>query len=514
MNITASRRGFLRGTAALSTLSLGGCCTFFGSKKKIRLAAVGIMGKGFSDWFPMINSGKAELVAMCDADAKQLEKAQKELYRRGYPLELSNIPFYTDYRELLDNAERLGIQAMTISAPDHIHAPVAITAMKKGINVYVQKPLVRTLGELDYFAKTAKEEGVIVQMGNQGSALNGLRRCTEVLQSGILGEVKEVHVWTNRPVWPQGLKTAAATKGAADPIQDGLNWNAWLATAKARNFKGAYKPGQKGYDPWNLSKNVYHSFSWRGFFDFGAGAFGDMACHTMNLPVRGLELGAVESAEMIQVEEWNDIAFPTKSIVKMVYAARESKVRKGVKLPKVDFYWYDGDNKPNADIMPTVIAALGKVPNTGCFIIGSKGVVCSTNDYGGTSYISLNGEKKVVDMFQHEASKLVPRTIPYRSDSADKKADGPGAAAVAADGHYIEFLDAINEEGPIYRDTNSRCFADCEFCIPQMEGILVGCMAQRMGQGVKLAWNSCTQKFDNEKANTFIKPYIRKGWSF
>jgi hypothetical protein len=164
--------------------------------------------------------------------------------------------------------------------------------------------------------------------------------------------------------------------------------------------------------------------------------------------------------------------------------------------------------------MPTVIAAQGKVPNTGCFIIGSKGVVCSTNDYGGQSFISLNGETKVVDMFKHEACQAIARTIPFRRDAADGKADGPGAAAVSADGHYIEFLDAINGQGPIYRDTHSRCFSDVEFCIPQMEGILVGCMAQRMGKGVKLAWDSKKQSFDNAKANSFIKPYIREGYAF
>jgi hypothetical protein len=341
-----------------------------------------------------------------------------------------------------------------------------------------------------------------------------MRRCTEIIQSGILGEVTEVHVWTNRPVWPQGFKAAASTKGPAQEIPKGLDWNAWLGVAKDRPYRGLIDPKIKGYDPWNLCQNVYHPFSWRAFFDFGCGAFGDMACHTMNLPFRGLELGAVETAEMIEVEEWNDITYPMKSIVKMVYAARESKVRPGVKLPAVDFYWYDGDLKPSADIMPTVIAAQGKVPNTGCFIIGSKGVVCSTNDYGGQSFISLNGEDKVVDMFKHEACKKIPRTIPFRSDAVAGQAQGPGAAAVSADGHYIEFLDAINGVGPVYRDTHSRCFSDVEFCIPQMEGILVGCMAQRMGKGVKLAWDSKKQKFDNEKANAFIKPYIREGYAF
>lgn len=510
-----SRRGFILGSVA-AVGGITGCATsFVGSSKcggKIRLAAVGIMGKGFSDWLPMVKSGKAELVAICDADYNMVKAAQTLLNKQKYPLDLSRIPFFSDYRRLLDKAASLGIQAMTISTPDHVHAAIAVQAMKQGIHVFVQKPLVRTLWELDYFQQTAVDNGVIVQMANQGSALDGLRRCTEILQSGILGDVKEVHVWTNRPVWPQGIKAALATKGAADPVQPGLDWNAWLGPAAMRNFKGEYQPGEKGYDPWNLCKNVYHAFSWRGFFDFGAGAFGDMACHTMNLPFRGLELGAVESAECVKIEEKNDIAYPTKSIVKMVYSARESKIRGGVTLPAVDFYWYDGDLKPNAEIMPTVIAKFGKVPNTGCFIIGSEGVVCSTNDYGGQSYISLKGEKKVVDMFEHEKCVGIDRTIPYRADAVDNEADGPGAKAVSADGHYIEFLDAINGIGPIYRDTHSRCFSDIEFCIPQMEGILVGCVAQRVCG--KIRWDAKARKFDSAAANQFIKPYIREGFAF
>ena len=202
--ISSSRRGFLRGLAGVSLLSAGGCFTPHPRKpgQKVRLAAVGIMGKGYSDWTPMLKTGLVEMVAFCDADANMLTQALGRAKKDFPGLDLSKVPFYTDYRKLLDDADKLGIDAMTISTPDHVHAPVAIQAMKKGIHVYVQKPLVRTLWELDYFNKTARENGVVVQMGNQGSSLDSMRRCTEVLQSGILGDVTEVHVWTNRPVWP------------------------------------------------------------------------------------------------------------------------------------------------------------------------------------------------------------------------------------------------------------------------------------------------------------------------
>ena len=208
MKIEASRRNFLRGMTGAGLFAIGGCCNCRCGEQKIKLAAVGVMGKGFTDWTPMLKTGLVQMVAFCDADYTMREKAQLKLAQEGIDFDMYSVPFYTDYRKLLDDAGVLGIEAMTISAPDHIHAPVAIGAMKQGIHVYVQKPLVRTLWELDYFDKTAKEYGVITQMGNQGSSLDAMRRCTEVIQSGIIGEAKEVHVWTNRPVWPQGVNVA------------------------------------------------------------------------------------------------------------------------------------------------------------------------------------------------------------------------------------------------------------------------------------------------------------------
>ena len=174
MTINTSRRGFLRGLAGAGLLGATGCCTCCGGQK-IKLAVVGVMGKGYSDWTPMLNSGMVEIVAFCDADYTQRDKAQMKLVQDGIDFDMYRVPFYTDYRKLIDDCGILGVDAMTISTPDHVHAPVAILAMKMGIHVYVQKPLVRTLWELDYFNKTAKENNVIVQMGNQGSSLDSMR---------------------------------------------------------------------------------------------------------------------------------------------------------------------------------------------------------------------------------------------------------------------------------------------------------------------------------------------------
>ena len=517
MGIKTSRRNFLQGVGGVTLLGAAGCCnTWCGRSGKIRLAVVGVMGKGYSDWTPMLKTGRVEIVAFCDADYSMREKAQMRLVKDGIDFDMYEVPFYTDYRKLLDDCYKLGVTAMTISTPDHIHAAVAVTAMKQGIHVYVQKPLVRTLWELEYFGKTAKENGVIVQMGNQGSSLDAMRRCTEVIQSGILGDVTEVHVWTNRPVWPQGKGVANWVKShpKGDAIRPGLNWDAWLGTAAKRPFLDRYPDNADVYDPWKLGKNVYHAFTWRGFYDFGAGAFGDMACHTMNLAFRGLELGGVSDAECVMTESFNDIAYPLKSKVKLTYKARESKVRPGVTLPAVTLNWYDGNVKPDASIMPKWAAANdGKVPNTGCYIIGSKGAVLMQDDYGAKCAIALDDDKKFVDIFAHEAAKAVGRSIPFRGGSAAAGGKSTVEMKGFALGHYIEFVDAIEGKGPYYEQTHSRCFADTEFCVPQMEGILVGCIAQRL-PGKKLTWNSCKQSFAQAEANAFVKPYIRDGFGF
>ncbi len=529
MRFDINRRGFLKGAAgAAAVAGMGGCCSsrcaiVHTPGQKVKLAAVGVWGKGFTDWLPMVQSGMAEIVAFCDVDASapkssadQIAKWKKEgKIPADFSFDPMKVPFFSDYRQLLDNCAKLGVEAMTVSTPDHVHAPVAIQAMKMGIHVYVQKPLVRTLWELEYFNRTARECGVITQMGNQGSSQNSMRRCTEVLQSGILGDVKEVHVWTNRPVWPQGKAVEDWVKGhpKGDPIRKGLNWDAWLATAKDRPFLDKYPADAPVYDPWKLGKNVYHTFTWRGFFDFGCGAFGDMACHTMNLAFRGLELGAVSDAECTKIESRNNIAYPLRSVVKLTYKARESKVRPGVTLPAVTLFWYDGDLKPDAAIMPKWVAKNdGKVPNTGCFIIGTKGTVLMQDDYGGKCAIALNDDKEYVDVFEHEAAKAVPRSIPFRTDSAAATGKSSVQMTGFANGHYIEFLDAINGRGPVYEQTHSRCFADVEYSIPQMEGILVGCIAQQVPG--KLNWCSKKQRFDVAAANDLIRPYIRPGFEF
>ncbi len=470
-----NRRDFVRGSSfAAATLALGGCDTLSGDSRypavnrvapkfrkpgeKLNIGVIGVGGKGWSDWMPMFENGE-NIVALCDVDRGPIDKALAEIEKKGF--KPSQVKCYSDFRKMLDECKNL--DAVTVSTPDHMHAPAAIRAMKQGCHVYVQKPLVRTIWEARYFEKVAKTCGVVTQMGNQGSAGNGLRRNAELLQRGILGKVTEVHVWTNRPIWPQGI----ARPEGSDPIPETLDWNSWLGTAKERPFKAG----------------VYHTFKWRGFHDFGTGAFGDMACHTMNLPFRGLKLGKVVSAECIQIENKNDSTYPSKSVVKMIYAARGSQ-------PEVTLYWYDGNLKPSAEIMPQVIASLGEVPKTGCLIVGDKGMICSTNDYGQEAYIGFKGDEKMRSMSKHEAlseTAMPPKFRPNKSN------------------HYLEFVNACKGD--------DVCFSDVDHSVPMLEGMLVGCIAQQVPG--KLLWDSDAQSFlNNPSANGLLKPYIRPGWEF
>ena len=230
-----NRRGFLGTTAFAAGFSIlgAGCCSSACGlgQQKIRLAVCGVMGKGFSDWMPMVKSGLAEVVAFCDPDRTTVAQAagnikgQKEKGRlpATFCFDPTKVPFFTDYREMFD---KMGAQfdAVTVSTPDHMHAAIAIRAMKMGKHVYVQKPLVRTLWEAQEFFKAAKANGVVSQMGNQGSAGDGFRRNVEIVQSGILGDVTEVHVWTNRAVWPQGKGVADYVKAhpKGDAVRKGL----------------------------------------------------------------------------------------------------------------------------------------------------------------------------------------------------------------------------------------------------------------------------------------------------
>ena len=501
------RREFLKNLAVTTALASGGCRSFLVGKsprlvapgQKVRMGIVGAGGKGRYDWERLYVEG-AEIVAFCDVDATAIDSSLKKFQEMGG--DPSKVRRYADWRVMLEREER-NIDAITVSTPDHMHAAIAVTAMRLGLHCYVQKPLVRTLWEARVFGEVARENGVVTQMGNQGSSGSGHRRNVELLQQGVIGDITEVHVWTDRPIWPQGELAKRLSQLPSSKPPATLDWEGWIGCAPMRpyignrpdsvklNFDNAWAAGIKG---------VYHAFNWRAFYDFGTGAFGDMACHTMNLPFRGAELGAVTKAECKLAVEPTDVAYPIRSTVEVTYAPRMSRVRKGHRLPETKVIWYDGDQQPPADLMPLVVALYTRVPRTGCFLIGTKGVMCSTNDYGQEAIIALNGEKRMRSTTKHPACKEIPAFIPRRKEKREL-------------GQYAEFLEAIKGETPVIAETHSRCYADIEHSVPMMEGMLVGCIAQRV-PGV-LNWDSANQIFVGSRAaNALVTPYIRSGWEF
>src|SRR5262245_26091189 len=294
-----NRRDFLlTAAAAAGAFSLAGCQSGGGRRpsasERLRIAQIGCGGKGFTDLQAVARNH--DVVALCDVDAAQAVNARNECPRAT---------FYQDYRDLFDQEH---VDAVVVSTPDHSHALPALIAMQLGCHVFVQKPLAHTVEETRLLLAAARAAGVVTSMGNQGTCLDGFREAAEVVRSGVLGAVKEVHVWTNRPLWPQGI----ARPTFVDPIPATLRWDLWLGAAPYRPFAAARAGGEfQGYTP----------FAWRGFWDFGTGAIGDMACHVANLPFFALELGAPEWVEA-EATGGTDETAPRQSTVRFSFPAR------------------------------------------------------------------------------------------------------------------------------------------------------------------------------------------------
>ncbi len=309
-----NRRQFLQTTAVISAgyWVAGGVQAQESSSpnERIAMASVGIGGKGDSDSRDAAKHG--DMVAICDADRNTLGNAAK---REGF----GKAKKYTDFRKML---EELGdsIDAVTVSTPDHTHAPAALMAMRMGKHCFCQKPLTRSVYEARLMGQVAREKGLATQMGNQGTASPGLRRAAAWLRAGVLGTVQEVHVWTNRPIWPQGVLTPKE-----GPCPDSLDWEAWIGSAPMRPFA-----------------SDYHPFRWRGWWDFGTGALGDMACHNINMPFMGLDLRDPISIQAA-TSGHNRNSFPKSSTVTYEFAPNEW--RDGLKL-----VWYDGGALPPEEI--------------------------------------------------------------------------------------------------------------------------------------------------------------------
>jgi hypothetical protein len=454
-----TRRQFLKRTtiAAGTALAFPYVGRVLGANERINIACIGVGGKGDSD---SNDAGKCggNIVAICDVDQNTLNKKGEK-----FP----EAKKFQDYRKLLDTMGK-DIDAVTVSTPDHNHGSAAIRAMRMGKHCFCQKPLVQTVSEARMMRKLANEKKLATQMGNQGSAESGLRRAVEVVQAGIIGNPTELHVWSNRPVWPQGLERPAGS----DPVPAALDWEAWIGPAAMRPFK----------------KDVYHTFKWRGWYDFGTGALGDMACHTVNMPFRALKLGYPNVVECELASRIYKETFPKTSRIRFEFPEREG-------LPPLKFWWYDGNPgdalkplRPQADTSKEIITTMGKLPDSGALIIGDKGKLFSPDDYGSRFFIAMKGEEEFKAGDSHDACKAVPQTIPR------------------SPGHMQEWFRMMKEGTPAYSNFDIAAYLT--------EIILLGCIALRVGEGECMDWDGPNMKSTNlPHAAQYVSRKNRRGWT-
>jgi len=350
MSHRRNRRDFLKTSAAVGAgFWVSGVSAAEDSKspnERIRFACIGIEGKGQSD---SNDAGKyGDVVAICDIDDKKLDNAEKRFM---------GAKRYNDFRKMLDEVGK-DIDAVTVSTPDHTHAPAAAKAMRMGKHCFCQKPLTHTIAEARKLGQIARDAKVATQMGNQGTASNSLRKTAAVIKSGALGNVQEVHVWTNRPIWPQGGDRPAEVK----PIPEHIHWDLWLGPAPERPYAG----------------EAYHPFKWRGYWDFGTGALGDMACHTVNMPFMALNLRDPLSVQA-ESSGHNRDSYPKWSVINFEFPALNGR-------PAVKMAWYDGGKKIDSALLDGA-----EVAKSGVLVIGDKGKLYAPGDYCENGFKLLGG---------------------------------------------------------------------------------------------------------------------------
>lgn len=330
---------------------------------KLNLAGIGVGGKGWGD----INSTstKQNVVAFCDVDKVAMSRGgdKPKKAKGGYPVAAERWPKarrYQDWRKLLDEGN--DVDAVTVSTPDHMHAPISMTAMSLGKHVYCQKPLTHTVHEARQMQKLAAEAKVVTQMGNQHHSGLGYRMLVQIIRDGGIGKVREAHAWSNRPIWPQGM----GRPEGADSVPDSFDWDLWLGVAPARPYK----------------KATYCPFVWRGWLDFGTGAQGDMACHIMDPVFWSLDLTA---PRLIWSESPtpNAESYPQWSTIRYEFPGTPLTTESTIPVT-----WYDGGRKPD-DALAELPKGLS-LPSNGSLFIGEKAnLLCP---HGGAPRLYAKGE--------------------------------------------------------------------------------------------------------------------------
>ena len=440
-NKPLNRRIFLMTTAGAMT----GCATssvpslvrlgYRSPNEKLNLAAIGAGGQGGSD---INNCSSENFVALCDVD---WNRAAQSFER--YP----NAKRYKDFRVMLEKEK--SIDAVTVSTPDHVHAVAAMTAMAHGKHVYVQKPMTHSVYEARVLTEAAKKYKVVTQMGIQGHSEEGVRQFCEMIWSGVIGPVREVHAWTDRPgtVWPQGIPNPLP----AEPIPDYLDWDLWIGPAPMRDYNHGYCPR-----------------SWRGWWDFGCGALGDMGCHLLDPANWALQLGPPLSVECITQEGKNKQTGPNKAVIRYEFPERNG-------MPPVTLTWYEGSiQPPRPEGVEVDVFTWGGT--NGSYFVGDNGCIV----------IGPNGQN--------------PTLIPEEKMKDYKR---PDPIIPRASEHHKDWIQACKGGTP--------AGANFDYSGPLTETILLANSAFRC-EG-KLLWDSEKMKFtNNQEANQYLRRTYRKGW--
>jgi Predicted dehydrogenases and related proteins len=446
MNTRVSRRDFLKSaTIASAALTFphilksqaGAASPAASPNNKLNIAVVGVGGRGWD----VVQGLKSEnFVAFCDVDDARATRTYEE-----FP----NVRRFRDYREMLDNLGNQ-IDAVAIATPDHMHFPIAVAALQLGKHLFVEKPLTHTISEARHLDRLAREKKVATQMGNQGHALEGMRLIKEWLDAGIIGEVREMHSWTDRPIWPQGVDLPDHGK-FIPVVPSTLDWNLWLGVAPERDYDPAYVP-----------------FAWRGFWDFGTGALGDMGCHIMDGAYWALELTQPTAVEAISARQ-TDQSPPTASVVTYEFPARKN-------LPALTWKWYDGGLMP---LLPPELEATRQLQPNGTLIVGSKATVFADTYYASARIIP---ETKMREL----APNLPPKTIP--------RVEG---------GHFAEWIRAC-KGGP-------KPGSNFEYASQLTETVLLSNVAVRTRR--RIEWDAKAMKVANlPDADRYVTKTYRAGF--
>jgi len=428
-----TRRTFVKGAAAAATVMILPKHVLSGPNGKLNIACIGCGGKGGSDSGAC---GRENVVAVCDVD----EKKAAGTFRR-----YRNAKKFKDFRVMLDEMDK-EIDAVTVSTPDHTHFPAAMSAVMRGKHVFCQKPLTHNIWEARALALAAKKHKVATQMGNQGHSNEGTRLLVEWVRAGAIGKVTEVHYWTNRPIWPQGI----GRPGGSQTVPGHLDWNLWLSVAPDRPYNSCYAP-----------------FKWRGWWDFGCGALGDIACHAMDAAFWALDLGHAESVEAVS-SGVNEETAPKWSIVTYQFPARGD-------MPPVKVIWHDGNKKPPKPAHLEDNRKLG----------------------GGIGGQVLIGETASILAGIYCNS---PRLIP---EAKMKEFQRPPKTIPRVPGHMGDWFRACKGGPP--------AGSNFSYSGPMTEMVLMGNFAVRSGK--KIEWDGPNMRCTNEpEANKYARRTPRKGW--